>query len=473
MAMVKRILLIDPSDPGREVLARRLVAQGYEIDEASDAVKGADMALSAPPSAVIADLWMPSISGVQLCRLLKSEPATFDVPVILCGATDEPRNRFWAERAGASSYVLKGRMSELVRAIKEALPSTKKSDSFFVQLSGGTIGIYDRIARHLDTALFDSVISSEIRALASAGSFERLFDQLGQFMSQVSRYRWLALSTFGPGRFAIHRHPSRRGISETQARLALGIGSDTPVLDIEDEDALPEEDGPEAIVCDVPFGPRIVARVALGPIESYEQDARSLMAIVGRELGGAVRMAALIEESQRVASTDPLTSLMNRRAFTTVMNTELSRSRRYGHPLSLILLDVDHFKHINDRHGHAGGDRVLVALGTLLRKFLRVSDHAARWGGEEFVAAYTSTALAGARIAAERLRVAISELVVEDDAGLPIPLTASIGISEWTTKETLDELVARADSAMYAAKRGGRNQVHVATLGSEAPVGEK
>lgn len=198
----KRIILVDGSDQ-REALAERLRAQGYVVDVVADAATGADHALSRPPAAVVADLWMPTISGVQLCRLLKSEPATMDVPMILRGESDEPRNRFWAERAGAHAYVARGRMGDLVRALGKAVEQTRNNgDGFFLQLSGGTLDIRDRIARHLDAALFDSVIAAEVRALASAGSFDRLFDQLAQFLSQVTRYRWLALST--TERLAIH-----------------------------------------------------------------------------------------------------------------------------------------------------------------------------------------------------------------------------------------------------------------------------
>ncbi len=461
MASAKRILLIDPNDASREVLARRLVAQGYTVDEASDPATGADLALSAPLSAVIADLWMPSISGVQLCRLLKSEPATFDVPVILCGEADEPRNRFWAERAGAAAYVLRGRTSELVRAVEKTAPVRKSSDVFFVQLSGGTIGIRDRIARHLDAALFESVIASELRALASAGSFERLFDQLAQFMSQVTRYRWIALSAPSPGRLAIHHHPTSRQAALAEAREALAVGGEIPVVHVEDEDALADAEGPSAIVCDVTFAQRTVARVALGPGLAHENDAPSLMAMVGRELGGAVRMAALVEESQRAASTDALTSLMNRRAFNGVMTTELARSGRYGYSICFVLFDVDHFKQVNDRFGHAAGDRVLVAVSAHLREALRSSDYAARWGGEEFVVVYTSTDLAGTLVATERLRRAIEALVIVDDSGAPIPVTASFGVAAWHPKEPFDSLVARADAAMYASKSAGRNRVSV------------
>lgn len=96
-----RVILVDASETSREVMVRRLSAQGYAVEAAADPMSGADMALSAPPAAVIADFWVPGISGIQLCRLLRTEPATADVPVILRGDDDDPRSRFWAERAGA------------------------------------------------------------------------------------------------------------------------------------------------------------------------------------------------------------------------------------------------------------------------------------------------------------------------------------------------------------------------------------
>jgi diguanylate cyclase (GGDEF)-like protein len=207
------------------------------------------------------------------------------------------------------------------------------------------------------------------------------------------------------------------------------------------------------------FARGAVATFACAPSAGHEEEVISLASIVGRELGGAIKMAMLVEESQRLAATDALTGLMNRRAFGNVMRGELSRCARHGYPLSFLLLDVDHFKHINDGRGHSAGDRVLAALGELLTRHLRLSDVAGRWGGEEFVVACTSTDAAGGLIAAERLRAAIEKMVVCDEAGEPIPVTASVGIATWRPAESLETLVDRADRAMYASKAAGRNRV--------------
>src|SRR6266481_1612692 len=133
MFELKRIVLFDNT---KGTLADRLQMQGYAVTVVDDPAEGARITLAEPPSAVVADLWMPSISGVQLCRLLKAECATEHVPVILRGP-ECPRNRFWAERAGASSYVVKGRMGDLVRALARAIETAQPSADFFTTLAQG------------------------------------------------------------------------------------------------------------------------------------------------------------------------------------------------------------------------------------------------------------------------------------------------------------------------------------------------
>ena len=152
------------------------------------------MALADPPAAIISDLWMPGTSGVQLCRLLCAEPATAHVPIILRSDTDDPRSRFWSRHAGAKALVMKGRMGELVRALADVIKREEPEASFFFRMAGGQ-DVRDRIAEHLDAALFASVVASEVRSLASATSFERMFDSLSQLLTQLVEYRWVAITT--------------------------------------------------------------------------------------------------------------------------------------------------------------------------------------------------------------------------------------------------------------------------------------
>jgi len=453
---VKRVILIDPAEESREVLVRRLHAQGYHVEATSNAAAGADLALNSPPSAVIADLWMPSISGVQLCRLLRAEPATLEVPLILRGAEDDPKSRFWADRAGAAAYVRKGHMGELVRALARTALATPPVDDFFIQESSTAVDIRDRIARHLDSALFESVIASEVRALSASGSIDRLFDLFSQLVSQLVRYRWLALATDSPACFGLHHHPASASTAEAEARNVLKSANALHVLRVEDEDADAAPEGPAPLVFEVPFAGIIVGHVAIAPLHTSTHDADNMLRLVSRELGGPLRMAALVDEQQRLAAVDPLTNLSNRRSFLATIRAEIIRSARW--PISLLMLDVDHFKAINDRRGHAGGDQVLVDLAALLRKAVLPPHLVARWGGEEFVIAYLNTNSEQTVIAAQELRRAIADLVVNFE-GSPIPVTASLGCATLDVQESVEQLLDRADRAMYRAKAGGRNRV--------------
>ena len=452
----RRIVLIDPDTETREVYAARLRSQDFAVDEAKDAVSGAEMALAAPPAAVVSDLWMPGVSGVQLCRLLKAEPGTADVPVILRADSEDPYSRFWATRAGASSLVSKDRMGDLMRALAGATARPVDDEAFFFQMSGG-MDVRDRIAQHLDRALFDSVIAAEVRALASACSFDRLFDSLSQLLAQLVSYRWMALTTKS-GDLAIHAHRRDAESAEAEVRVALSIPERTKALRILDADAAHGLPSDRIIVLDVLLGDAAVGRLAFS-VPPGESQVDAIAPIAARELGGPIRLAVLVEESQRLATTDGLTSLLNRRAFGETMDRELSRCDRLATPASLLLLDLDHFKVINDSRGHAAGDTVLAAIGKLLRAEARAHDVIARWGGEEFVIALPGADLSGASSFAERIRAAIADLVVRDASGDPIPLSASIGVAERQAHEALDVTVDRADRAMYCAKIDGRNRV--------------
>jgi two-component system cell cycle response regulator len=453
-----RLLLIDPNESGRSVLAERLRLQGFSVIECSDGAEGAVLALEDPPSAVVADLTMPSISGVQLCRLLGSEVGTRGMPVILRGEEGR-RNHFWAEQAGAFAYVPKGRMGELVRALRRAMTKHSTADDFFIVSSTEGLDVRERIATHLDAALFDSVIAAEVRRLGTSESFDRLADLLSQFVSQVTTYRWIAVLRREPLRLAVHTNPGSRTRALAEARELLGLAEDVPLIVIEDDDAVGDEEGPTPVFETIHFGERSIGTFALAPRLPEHKSDRSLVATVARELGGALRMATLVEESRWMATTDALTGLLNRRAFLESTNREVARTRRYGDKLSVVLLDVDHFKHINDKRGHAAGDVVLSAVGKLLNGALRTCDIVARWGGEEFVLVLPSTGLEGAAQTAERVRELLEHASIKDANGDPIPVTASFGVASYAIGESLEQVIDRADRAMYLAKSGGRNRV--------------
>lgn len=164
----------------------------------------------------------------------------------------------------------------------------------------------------------------------------------------------------------------------------------------------------------------------------------------------------------RLATQDELTRLPNRRHFLEQARREVERSRRYGSALSLLMVDADHFKQVNDTHGHAAGDAVLRSLAETGRKLLRDADHMGRLGGEEFALLLPETDLAQAVVVAERLRKAVGEMRVALPEGGEAQLTVSVGVAALgPDTENLDELMRRADAALYAAKDKGRNRVEL------------
>jgi diguanylate cyclase (GGDEF)-like protein len=176
-------------------------------------------------------------------------------------------------------------------------------------------------------------------------------------------------------------------------------------------------------------------------------------------LGLIGRLSSRERQFQMLSQLDPLTGLPNRRSLDDQLRKMVSGARRHGHALSILMIDIDHFKAINDTRGHEGGDAVLTALGALLPDTLRTEDVAGRWGGEEFLAVLPFTHEADAVRAANRLRDALAA------GGSDMP-TLSIGVSTLHADDDVGSLVARADAALYRAKDGGRDRVCVGRAAS-------
>jgi diguanylate cyclase (GGDEF)-like protein len=170
-----------------------------------------------------------------------------------------------------------------------------------------------------------------------------------------------------------------------------------------------------------------------------------------------------------LAIRDPLTGSYNRRYFYEIAHAYFNQMVRFSRPLSILMIDLDHFKRVNDTYGHAKGDLVLQRMAAVCRSLVRAPDIFSRYGGEEFILAMPETTLENALLVAERLRKAIEALKNEEDG---IPITVSMGVSQTMGEAglTLDVLINRADEAMYLSKRAGRNRVTAwKTLESHAP----
>jgi diguanylate cyclase (GGDEF)-like protein len=194
----------------------------------------------------------------------------------------------------------------------------------------------------------------------------------------------------------------------------------------------------------------LVEPVADGEVLTRVEAAARTKELQQELVAQGARLEALLRE-------DALTGLSNRRAILTQLGGMVSAARRHGHPLSIAVLDLDHFKRINDRHGHKTGDAVLVAATHAMGTHLRAEDQLGRLGGEEFLVLLPDTDAGAAQHVAEKLRAEVS------GARTPVAVTVSIGVATWDG-EAPEDLLHRADEALYAAKEAGRDRVMAATL---------
>jgi diguanylate cyclase (GGDEF)-like protein len=194
----------------------------------------------------------------------------------------------------------------------------------------------------------------------------------------------------------------------------------------------------------------------------FDRETQKLAEWIAAQAGIAFENARLHDEVRRQASTDELTTLVNRRRFIEALEVELERSRMFETPLTVVLADLDDFKRINDSFGHHAGDHALRAFGELLRDHVRDVDVAGRIGGEEFAVFLPETGIDAATAVAARMREALASSRITLPEGQKIRLTASFGIAEAMAGQSTDELLRQADAALYEAKRAGKNRFSVA-----------
>lgn len=174
------------------------------------------------------------------------------------------------------------------------------------------------------------------------------------------------------------------------------------------------------------------------------------------------RVAERTRELQQLAITDPLTGINNRREIMGFLATEMQRAARYHQPLCILIIDLDHFKSINDNHGHISGDHVLVDAASIFRAACRASDSVGRYGGEEFLLILPNTSETDAEALAERIRKEVNGRPVQSAEGADISYSCSIGVTQFEPPQTLEEFLNTADHALYTAKLEGRDRVVVA-----------
>ncbi len=466
-----RILVVEDSAVARAMLARTLSRAGFEVIEATDGADGALKALADPPDAVVTDLEMPIMDGYQLLRLLKSDPATAHLPVVILTSHSDAPSRFWGYRTGADRYLTKDQAQEeiveLVRSLTDGgtLPPAPRS-----AVTLGTTEILGRVARHLDTTLLRTTfVNTLLERGIAATEFPETLRTLLATLSEVVDAHLLGIGVTEPQLVTLHCLAPRPVAEQTVQGFAAQLLQRLPAMPGTPVEVVVhgEREGNEVLRLDNLFTLDLELHDAVGQLailprhrQEFADTSQPLIQASVRHLGLVLDNSRLAQRLRELSMLDGLTRLLNHRAIHERLVEEIGRANRYGTTISLVICDLDHFKQVNDHFGHLTGDAVLQAAARAMRSALRAADSLGRFGGEEFLAVLPETDLEAARAAAERLRVAVANEQVILPAGGAVRITASFGVAalaEAGSDATADTLISLADSRLYQAKEAGRN----------------
>jgi len=470
----RRILVVDDSELSRALIKRMLQRQGYTVLTACDGADGAVTALREHPDAVVTDLEMPVMDGYQLARLLKSDPATNDIPLLILTSHGEASSRFWGLETGADGYLVKDDLATgLLPAVEKVLLGAQRAEREVIDPPKTPLEALARVSSHLDARLLEAVLVNRIleRGMHAEGirdASQAVMGTVAEFVDVVL----LAVATHEPEEsVAVHVkacEPLAEGVREGLIGLLferLAVAVDAPsevILHAAELPAAAQGDLERMQLFALPMrGAK--GLLAVLPKRPFDEDAReaTLLRQLCRHLGLVLDNARLAQRLRELSMIDGLTRLLNRRTVHQRLGEEWERARRYGGDLSILLCDLDHFKSVNDTYGHLAGDAVLASVADVLRLHARAADVIGRYGGEEFLLLLPSTDLDNARRASQRLLEAIAHHPVAMGDGKRLAVTTSVGVaslSELPDEATPDSLLALADQRLYQAKADGRNR---------------
>ena len=449
--MSARILVVDDIDANVRLLEAKLSAEYYQVSTASDGTTALAMAAAELPDVILLDVMMPGMDGFTVCKRLKEDPITRHIPVVLVTALDGRADRIQGLEAGASDFLTKpiddvmlfARVRSLTR-FKLVIDELRQREA-----SGRRMGVIAGAASRLDglggRVLIVDDNERQAQRVANELSIEhRPVIEIDPAKAQIS--------AGGPVDLVIINAAAK---SFDGQRFAAGLRSDErtrhlPIL------AMVDPDERTRLVKALEIG---INDILPRPIDPQELSARVKTQIQRKRYTDYLRQN--LDHSLELAVTDQLTGLHNRRYMTGQLDSLVKRAALGGDPVAALLIDIDHFKKINDGFGHDVGDEVLREFALRLASNVRAIDLPCRYGGEEFTVIMPDTQLEDALRIAERIRmhVAGSPFRVAHGTEL-LTVTISIGVSvSFGPNDTPETLLKRADEAVYEAKASGRNAV--------------
>jgi two-component system cell cycle response regulator len=481
VAAEKKVLIADDSPVFLKSLDALLRAAGLEVVTARDGLEALEKAFAEDVSLAVLDVSMPRMTGYQACRLLKTEPQTRGLPVIILTGRDQAGDRFWGLETGADYYVTKdaepARLIELVKNILDSSAQAEASGPATERSSD--LDVLSRVNELLDRRLYQATILSQIgRVARSLVHFEETFTSVMGLVAQVVDYTVGAMAFVDDESLLAlvtqNRPASPTVLEEAKARLLQAVAAEQPNRPFPKAETriFPPRGGgrggtPEDALqafCSFPIATngRLSGVLALGgrAVAQLDGDTHSFLAQVANQAHMVVENSRLIERLRNLAIRDSLTELYNHRHAMDLLANEFERVGRYAAGVSLLMLDLDEFKRVNDEHGHPAGDAVLKEMAGVLKETLRTVDSVGRYGGEEFVIILPHTSPEEAHATAERIRRKVQGHVFWVGAK-PLNVTVSVGVASYpsTSVDSPASLVREADRALYRAKEGGRNRV--------------
>lgn len=457
--MSARILVVDDLPSNVKLLEAKLAAQYFEVLSATNGKDAIELCRDGLCDLLLLDAMMPGMDGFEVCARLKADPATGYLPVVMMMAFDEPNDRVRGLEAGADDFINRP-IDDL--ALLSRLRSLTRLKSMFDELQArsqvsNALGRVDGpMGRETGDLARGRVLVVEERANSAARIMAglRFFHhvevepspQEALFRAADSDYDAVIISLGLSGFDALRLCSQLRSLERTRA---------LPML----------------LLADLHERPRLQRGLDLGvndfilrPVERNELVARVRTEVRRKRCADRLRLD--VQAAIELATVDSLTGLNNRRFFESQLSQALDRAFRAGAPLSLMILDIDHFKSVNDTYGHDAGDLVLKAFAQRIRSAVRSADIVCRLGGEEFVVIMLDTSLDHARGIAERVRgvVESAPFPVDPTGEQKISVTSSIGVAARGADARADALMRRADKALYRAKAAGRNRVTAAAM---------
>lgn len=451
--MTARVLVVDDIIANVKLLGARLTAEYFDVLSASSGQQALDICARERVDVVLLDVMMPGMDGFEVCRRLKRAPATHHLPVIMVTALDQPSDRVQGLEAGADDFLTKPVDDiALVTRVKNLARLKMLTDEMAMRaMTSRQLGLADEdalVIANADEGARVMIVDDHPR------SSVRLAEALGKTYHAVAeRDVSAALQRLADEPFDLAL-VSLSLMSADGLRLCSQLRSHVttrhlPII-------IMVEPGDEArLMRGLDMG---VNDYLMRPIERHELLARVKTQAKRKRHSDFLRNR--LEETVEQSITDSLTGLHNRRYLESHLRTLVTQSLQHGRALSVLIADIDHFKLVNDTHGHDAGDAVLREFSERFRRNTRGIDLAGRLGGEEFVIIMPDTEIARARQVAERLRACMAADEFSIQGGKRIRVTASVGLATLEKPDdTSETLLKRADRALYTAKRAGRNRV--------------